>query len=61
MTNKKRYIFSRISTIEDWFEVMAENEEEAFDSVGPDCRFEQRTVEEWDYKLEKVIGGGGRG
>ena len=50
----KRYIFSRMSTIEDWYEVMAENAEEAFDSVGPDCWFEQKMVEEWDYELEDV-------
>lgn len=50
----KRYIYSKISTIEDWYEVMAENEEEAFDSIGPDCWFEQKMVEEWDYELEDI-------
>ena len=50
----KRYIFSRISTIEDYYEVMAENAEEAFNNVESYSWLEQKIVEQWDYKLEAV-------
>ena len=50
----KQYIFSRMSTIEDRFKVIAESKEEAFNRVGPDCWFERELFEEWNYELEEV-------